>query len=258
MKIRELLEAIEPKKSNLPSAPSLNDPIEEPNDEVDGEEDGDDESDEDSTDDSGDVEKIKSIGSSLGDDLYSVTVYNTTDDFANIEQVTSHTWKLEDFGSPVVKSYLSQSDNDISNEKTISCVIYNSRNGEFFRFNSGETGSGFEPNLHSLVSSGVIDSDQVNVLRDIESIGNKYHRALGNVSWKAGQEAEGRGASQLYNVLSRLKDALNLREPVERIHNVSISDEQRAKNKAYTQSSIDDWKKYKAEREKQGSDREKR
>jgi hypothetical protein len=244
MRISELLNENElprkPKKptSNLQSAASIND---EPEDELDNDvEDG---------DDGGSSDDIKSIGGDLGRDLYSVTVYNTGDDFADISQVTSHTWKLENFKSPVIKSYLSQSNHDISNEKTISCVIFNSRNGEFFRFNSGESGGGFEPDLNQLVSGGMIDPDQLNVLRDIDSVGKKYAAALANVDWKAGNTAEGRGASQMYNVLSRLKDALNLREPVERIHDVHISDEQRAKNAEYSKGAkervkakMDAWK----------------
>lgn len=232
MKISELLETRiskkyfmgeEPEASRLPSAPSLND---EPQDD----DNSDDEANDSTEVDSDKVESIKGVGGDLGRDLYSVTVYNTTEEFADISQITKPTWALEDFGSPVVKSYLSQSDADISNDKTISCVIFNARNGEFFRFDSGLGGSGFEPGIDSLVSSGVIDNDQVNVLRDIESVGRQYSEILDKVIWNAGEVAEGRGAKQLYNVLSRLKDELNLREFRETIHNVKISDEQAAKN----------------------------
>jgi hypothetical protein len=38
----------------------------------------------------------------------------------------------------------------------------------------------------------------------------------------------------LYNILNRLKSALNLKEPVDKIKNVYISPEQKAKNKAMT------------------------
>jgi hypothetical protein len=255
MKISELLREAEKKKkvSGLPSAPSIDD---EPEDDIE------DDTADDVEDDEGDdnVDNIKSIGGDLGDDLYSVTVYNTTDDFANISQVTSHTWKLENTKSPEVNDYLSQSDHDISNEKIISCVIYNARNGEFFRFNSGQDGSGFTPDIHSLVGSGVVDADQVGILKNIESVGKKYTQALQNISWTAGQEAEGPGAKQLYNVLSRLKDVLNLREPVERIHNVKISDEQRKKNAEYSKGALERVRAKmaarKAEKQNQGPGRE--
>ncbi len=235
MLISELLKENEhPKhKSALPSAPSIDDEPEEL--ELDDEEGAESEE-----DDSGNSDKIKQVAGDIGGDLYSVTVYNTSDDFARIEQITKPKWALEDFDSPAVNSYLSQSKHDISNDKTISCVIFNSRNGEFFRFDSGIATSGFEPDLHNLVSSGIIDSDQVNVLRDIGAAGEKYHAALENVEWKSGDTAQGRGAKLMYNALSLLKDRLNLREFVERIHDVEIDDEQRAKNSEYHTSTIDD------------------
>jgi len=228
MKISELLQENEPARplsapsSTPPSAPSLDD---EPED-IEGSE----EDDETSTEDF--VDSVKSVAGSLGKDLYSITVYNTGDNFANIEQDIKNAGILEQIDDPVVQSYLRQGDAAVGNEKAISCLIMNSRNGQFILFNSGEDGRGLDTDVNRLTSDGVIDVDQVNVLRDIDSLGKKYNHIVNKVSWRPGTEAEGRNAEMLYNILDRLKAALSLKEPVDRIKNVYISPEQRAKNKA--------------------------
>ena len=216
--------------SKLASAPSIND---EPSDEV-----VDEPGDTEDTEDGGDLDAVKDIGSSLGKDLYSVTVYNTQDDFANIEQDIHNTDILSAIDNSVVKAYLRQSNITVGNEKSINCLIMNARNGEFIAFDSGEHGQGFDVAVQQLASSGTIDPDQVNVLVDIAALGKKYNHIVNKVDWRGGEEAQGRHADMLYNILDRLKSALNLKEPVDKIKNVYISPEQKAKNKAYTDDLI--------------------
>jgi hypothetical protein len=228
MKIQELLEGVI-KGSSLPSAPSLNDQPDDVEDELDDQQDGEQPADD---GDNGDyVDGIKAVSGDLGRDLYSITVYNTADNFANIDQDVRNSGLLDEIDDPVVQSYLRQSNNTISNEKMISCLIMNARNGKFVAFSSGEDSTGLSNDAGNLLSSGVIDSDQVNILKDIEAAGKRYNNILGKVSWTPGEEAEGRGAEMLYNTLDRLKMALSLKEPVDKIKNTYISPEQKAKNK---------------------------
>lgn len=225
MLISELLKENELNKSALPKAASIND---EPSDEVVNE------PQDTEVDDGGDLDAVKDIGSSLGKDLYSVTVYNTQDDFANIEQDIHNTDILSAIDNSVVKAYLRQSNITVGNEKSINCLIMNARNGEFIAFDSGEHGQGFDVAVQQLVSRGTIDPDQVNVLVDIAALGKKYNHIVNKVDWRGGEDAQGRHADMLYNILDRLKSALNLKEPVDKIKNVYISPEQKAKNKAMT------------------------
>jgi hypothetical protein len=217
--------------SKLASAPSIND---EPSDEVS------DEPEDTEVDDGGDLDAVKNIGGSLGKDLYSVTVYNTQDNFANIDQDIKNADVLEQFDNETVQAYLRQSSASVGNEKAISCLIMNARNGEFIAFNSGEDGQGFDTGIEGLASSGIIDADQVNILRDISALGKKYNHVVNRVDWRPGTEAEGNSADMLYNILDRLKAALSLKEPVDKIKNVYISPEQKAKNKAWSDQALSD------------------
>ncbi len=224
MLISELLKENELNKSALPKAASIND---EPSDEIVNE------PQDTEVGDGSDLDAVKDIGSSLGKDLYSVTVYNTQDDFANIEQDIHNTDILSAIDNSVVKAYLRQSNITVGNEKSINCLIMNARNGEFIAFDSGEHGQGFDVAVQQLVSRGTIDPDQVNVLVDIAALGKKYNHIVNKVDWRGGEAAQGRHADMLYNILDRLKSALNLKEPVDKIKNVYISPEQKAKNKEY-------------------------
>jgi hypothetical protein len=225
MLISELLKENELNKSALPKAASINDG---PSDEIVNE------PQDTEVGDGGNLDAVKEVGSSLGKDLYSVTVYNTQDDFANIEQDIHNTDILSAIDNSVVKAYLRQSNITVGNEKSINCLIMNARNGEFIAFDSGEYGQGFDVAVQQLVSSGTIDPDQVNVLVDIAALGKKYNQLVNEVHWRGGEVAVGRHADMLYNILDRLKAALSLKEPVDKIRNVYISPEQKAKNKAYS------------------------
>ena len=122
MKISELLEAIEPKKSNLSSAPSLNDQP----DDVDGEEE--------STDDRG-IESFKGVAGDLGDDLYSAIAFKISDDFDDVRKVNKVANAISDV--PGTEQYLAQNTRWVADNKIVPVVILNATTGEVVEFYSG-------------------------------------------------------------------------------------------------------------------------
>ncbi len=176
MKISELLETRIPKKffmpsakeaSELPSAPSLND---EPS-AVDGPKN-------DNEDDKGNIDAFISRAGDLGSDLYSLTIYNYGDDWANVNPGTPVRSVIENAAGSenrqVVDAYLNQDDSQIANDRMISNMILNSRNGRMFAFSSGiNARPQFNPSAKNLV-----DGDQLGVLRRIQDAGKKYYRAV--------------------------------------------------------------------------------
>jgi hypothetical protein len=219
-----LLEAEEEHKSRLPSAASDND---EPEDDIDIE----DEEDSPEDIDPDVIDNLKRYAGDMGGDLYSITVYNTEDDFAGIQQINDVVGALEDLNSPVVTKYLDQSDYDIDNNKVITAIIYNDRNQKCFVFNAAKDGGGVEPGISELLSNDMIDDDQANILKKIERTGKRYTDLLKRVDWRSGEAPAGRGAEALLGALSTLKNDLHLREFMNRNYrNIKISPEQKKHN----------------------------
>jgi hypothetical protein len=217
MKISELLTENIHKKSkkpssNLPSAASIDD---EPLDDL---EDDDIEDDVENNDDSISQEELfdtlREDGGSMGSDLYSITVFNTKDDFADpyvssADAVNS----LEDLkDNPIAQEYVNQGGGDVGEYKIISCLILNSRNNQLFRFDSGQNVNKFTPSIAEMIADEIIDSDQAQRLELVRQAGNMYHIVTRHVDWRAGEEPS-RRAESIYNRLDVLKDSLNLKEP---------------------------------------------
>jgi len=221
MKISELLREGEenPKKpahhskikptSRLGSAPSIDDkPVDD--DQTDSETDNT----EDQTNDLDPaiIDNLKRYAGDLGGDLYSVTIYNTSDDFAGIEPISDVVSALEDLDSAVVAKYIDQDVYDISENKVITALIYNDRNGKCFVFSAAADGGGIEPPIATLLNKGVIDDDQTSILETISQSGKRYTSLLKNVRWKSGAAPVGRNAEDMLGALDALKSDLNLRE----------------------------------------------
>jgi len=194
MKISDLLETRIPKKffmpsaneaSQLPSAPSLND---EPS-AVDGPK-----NDNDNEDDNGNIDAFISRAGDLGSDLYSLTIYNYSDDWANVNPGTPVRSVIENAAGSenrqVVDAYLNQDDSQIANDRMISNMILNSRNGRMFAFSSGiNARPQFNPSAKNLV-----DGDQLGVLRRIQDAGKRYYDVVtsfdSEYGFKPGYEAD--------------------------------------------------------------------
>lgn len=210
MKISELLgEAVEkPKKnaaSSLPTAASLDD-VKDVNDG------------EDSMDDDTDGEELSAAAQEfinqagdLGDDLYTLTIYNYGDDWANVNpgtpvrSVIERAAEGDSDNQRVVDAYLNQSDSTIANERMISQIILNGRNGKMFAFSVGINA---EPKFNPPAKS-VVDGDQLAVLRRIHSMGKRYFQAAtafdDEQGFKAGYESDG----ATYRAGEALLDELN-------------------------------------------------
>lgn len=193
MKISELLEAIEQPKSNLASAPSLDD---EPESDVEDQE------------DSGDIDAFISQAGDLGGDLYSLTIYNYSDDWANVDPGTPVKSVIEraagEVNRKVVDAYLNQDIAGIANDRMISNMILNSRNGRMFAFSSGINAKPlFNPSVKSLV-----EPDQISVLKKIMNAGKRYYEAVtafdSEYGFKPGYEADKKSNSAGESLIEEL------------------------------------------------------
>lgn len=196
MKIRELLEAIAPKKSNLPSAASIDDA---PVDDVEDSE----------VDDSGNVDAFIQSAGSLGSDLYSLTIYNYSDDWANVDPGTPAKSVIEaaagEKNREIVDAYLGQDVAGIANDRMISNIILNSRNGAMFAFSCGINAKPqFNPSVKSLV-----EPDQIPVLKKIQSAGKRYYEAVTEFDSEQGFKPGYDTSSDVESTTEDLLDELN-------------------------------------------------
>lgn len=191
MKISELLnENEQPGKANpfpskLSSAPSIDDEPQDMDDESDDKE------------DSPEIKKFKEMAGSLGHDLYIISMYDYKNDFGSIgpnQQVRQMLKKIDD---SVVDDYVGQSNIDITNDKLVSVLIYNDRNGEFIKYNAGD-GAGEFDDIE-------VDNDQLTPLKKIGERGLDYSDLVGEVEWKAGESAPRRVGDALRSLLMALK-----------------------------------------------------
>ncbi len=175
MLISELLKENElnKHKSKLPKAASLDD---EPQ-ELEGDSEIDSDSDEGLSDG---AQQFVNQGGDLGSDLYTLTIYNYGDDWANVNPGTPHRSVIEnaagddETNQAVVDAYLNQKDSEIANERMISQMIINARNGAMFAFS---VGIGMKPQFNPSAKS-LVEPDQIPVLKSIISAGNAYYRAV--------------------------------------------------------------------------------
>jgi hypothetical protein len=178
MLISELLKENELNKSALPKAASINDgPELEIDDEEEGLSDG--------------ARQFVNQGGNLGSDLYTLTIYNYGNDWANVNPGTPVRSVIEnaagddEANQAVVDAYLDQSDSEISNERMISQMIINARNGAMFAFS---VGIGMKPQFNPSAKS-LVEPDQIPVLKSIISAGNAYYRAVTKFDNKQGFKA---------------------------------------------------------------------
>ena len=230
MKITELLNEAAKKPANKqpePVQPELDDQLE-LDDEVDDLED--DELDDD--DDVGTEDFVEKAGS-LGSDLYSLTAYDYSNEFSSVgpnDQIMNILEPLSKNSKPVA-DYLSVELDTITDDKVVSAVILNERNGEMFGFYAGAGGALFSPPLSTLTSKRIVDPDQITVLKRIEDAGKDYAKIVKRVDWDAGEEASD---SRVYDSLDGLTSALrlpDLPEPVRAVPDSELSPEELERNK---------------------------
>jgi len=219
MKISELLlEEDKSKKkpaSNLPTAASINDtPDDEDLDDVE-----DDVEDDESQDDLND---LKNKMGSMGNDLYTVSAYNYDDEFSSIgpnRVIMNILTKLDN--NSAVAEYISQNNMDITDDKIISAVILNDRNGKLFAYYCGSGINRFSPgDVTKLVSDGIIDQDQAGKLNELKGYGADYRRIVSRIEWKAGYEARN---SKVYDAMNMVISTLDL-PPLPREVKISYHD----------------------------------
>jgi hypothetical protein len=193
MKISELLEAIEPKKSNLPSAPSIND---EPEDDV---EDND-------VEDNSKVNDYMNLASSMGNDMYSLSQWNYSDEFNNIGPDTSVLSVIESLSDiPEVANYISASEEyAVARDKRVCALIYVKSTNTFISFTADRERVIMSPRVNELASDSLVDSGQVSVLQMVMNTGMKYTRiASKSGDFDVGQSS---GNSNFVPMLEALAD----------------------------------------------------
>jgi hypothetical protein len=227
MLISELLKENEINKSALPKAASINDEPEE----LEGD------SEVDSSEEEGlsdGAQQFVNQGGDLGSDLYTLTIYNYGDDWANVNPGTPHRSVIEnaagddETNQKVVDAYLNQDDSEISNERMISQMIINARNGAMFAFSVGINAKPqFNPSAKSLV-----EPDQIPVLKSIQSAGSAYYRAVTAFDNKQGFKAGYDVDSDVLDATENLLGALNNPAFV-KAKRKSVDDVHSAKEQAY-------------------------
>lgn len=206
----------------------------EPNDELDSELDDDETDDEDDTDRAAALEDFVELAGNLGNDLYSITMYDYSNEFSSIGPNSRVENVLNDLsGDSIIDQYLGVGEMQTSEDKIVGAVILNDRVGKFFAYYSGDGIEGFSPveSVQGLVGAGIISSDQVAPLQDVARAGKQYNKIVSNTYWDAGETAED---SRVYGALDELTSALALPDlPVIRRapSDNELSDEQRAINK---------------------------
>jgi len=252
MKITELLNEATKKpaaKQELPEPTELEKDDELEDDEFEDEVDDD----EDTDDDDDDLEAFKDAAGRLGSDLYSLTAYDYSNEFSSVgpnDRIMNILEPLSSSSKPVA-DYLSVELSTITDDKVVSAVILNERNGEMFGFYSGTGGSLFSPSLSTLISKGIVDTDQVTVLKRIEAAGKDYARVVKRVDWDAGEEASD---SSVYDSLDGLTSALklpDLPEPPRFVRDTEMSPEQLEKHKERAARMADKRKEWIAQKRKE-------
>lgn len=167
MKISELLEAIAPKKSNLPSAASIDDA---PVDDVEGGID----SEENVNEFAKGVDDFKKISSNFGPDLYSFSsiVYHGGWDTKNSSDLAA---KLNLIDLDGIDRVASEMRSASGRDGSMTFVIVNGRSGEVVVAGFGEDS----------VSDGIVmatlDADQTSIVNRINALNIKYARVGGGV-----------------------------------------------------------------------------
>lgn len=210
----------------------------EPNDELDSETDSEDDDELDREDDDEDrdaaLDEFKQLAGDLGGDLYSITMYDYSNEFSSIGPNSRVENVLTDLsGDPIIDQYLGVGEMQTSDDKIVGAVILNDRNGKFFAYYSGDGIEGFSPqeSAQGLVGAGIISSDQVAPLQSVARAGKEYNKIVSNTYWDAGETAED---SRVYGALDSLTSALALPDlPVIRKapRDDELSDEQREENR---------------------------
>ena len=165
MKITELLEALEPKKSNLPSAASLND---EPEDDVDNDaEDSD-------SDFSKGVDDFKRLGASFGPDLYSFSSisYHSGWDAKNSSDLAAKLHTIELDGIDSVANQMSSAS---GRDGGITFVIVNGRSGEAVAAGFGEDA------ISDGIQMDTLEDDQIDIVNRINALSAKYANVGGGI-----------------------------------------------------------------------------
>jgi hypothetical protein len=161
-------------------------------------------------DDGGDNSEFKKMAGSLGDDLYSIALYDWQRALSNgfVMQNPNSTIDnmLRKVDSQAARSFRH---NGLMSDKTISVLIMNGRNGECFTYSSGRDSAGFNDgdNVGDLVSNGLIDDDQKSALTKIENAGKRYHLKVENARWKTGEDP---ADQRVYDAADELIDTLKL------------------------------------------------
>lgn len=186
----------------------------EPNDELDSETDSEDDDELDREDDDEDrdaaLDEFKQLAGDLGGDLYSITMYDYSNEFSSIGPNSRVENVLTDLsGDSIIDQYLGVGEMQTSDDKIVGAVILNDRNGKFFAYYSGDGIEGFSPqeSAQGLVGAGIISSDQVGPLQAVKRAGKEYNKIVSNTYWDAGETAED---SRVYGALDSLTSALAL------------------------------------------------
>ena len=229
MRIRDIINEAANKPDEMPPQDDELEP-----DELDSETDDDETDDEDDSDRDAALEDFVELAGNLGNDLYSITMYDYSNEFSSIGPNSRVENVLTDLsGDPIIDQYLGVGEMQTSDDKIVGAVILNDRNGKFFAYYSGDGVEGFSPqeSVQGLVGAGIISSDQVAPLQGIARAGKQYNKIVSNTYWDAGETAED---SRVYSALDALTSALALPDlPVIRRvpRDDELSDEQREFNK---------------------------
>lgn len=171
MKIRELLEAVEPKKSNLPSAPSLND---EPS-AVDGPQDDSQNDTDDSQNDTDEnaVAQFKQDGVSIGGGIFALSAwaYPAAWSGGGYSDTRMHTITTlaRELGIDV-GDYEYLNDQDMTDGRRLEIIFFNEQTDAMFRLSaSGDSGVvEFSPSLADLQADGSVTNAQMRAVKKIE------------------------------------------------------------------------------------------
>jgi len=156
------------------------------------------------------ISEFQQSGGMFGTDLYSLTMFNYRDDFADIgadSEVRRLLGEFSDFDS--VATYLKVEPYKISHNKVVAAVILNGRSGHVFTYYAGRDIHGFSPDLDTLINTGIVDQDQVPALSRVLESGQEWQESVAKVDWKSGYAAPN---DDVYCSLSGLLAALNLNE----------------------------------------------
>lgn len=156
---------------------------------------------EDSEDEQGDgdsaIEDFKDIAGAMGGDLYSTTIFNYDNSWANPETLNDYpniirSVARNSVGAAAVDKLLDIDSGDIARTRAVAQVIVNAQNGETFAFLTGiDGGPKISPSIKDALASNLITREQANILTQVMDAGKRYRRAvdaLDNEGWKPGEE----------------------------------------------------------------------